>query len=284
MIGKAHEHFLKQKAEKQLIEDRKKIEEEIEKEKEKIRVLSKNVGPTRGEIGKAKGFEKKLTSKPTPTVKKKIMTFQVPSQPQTAEAEHSVYGLSDHEDVHTNQDPMLRDLWLLRSPAQLSKKIFNLKHTWRLIKRPGADSKAWRWTDRINEIFGEDATMKLLHIAEVNDGGGKKKPTPRLDNSTQKKIDWKAEIFDIEKERVEVLKEIASGQAKKTQFLTSAIEKIADNVVKEEWFKTDKKLSLHNHKAIDIFHAAIHFYILMKNSVEFILHQAVRDLETASLV
>lgn len=58
----------------------------------RIRVLSKNVGPTRGEIGKAKGFEKKLTSKPTPTVKKKIMTFQVPSQPQTAEAEHSVYG------------------------------------------------------------------------------------------------------------------------------------------------------------------------------------------------
>ncbi|KAK4017457.1 hypothetical protein OUZ56_032768 [Daphnia magna] len=40
MIGKAHEHFLKQKAEKQLIEDRKKIEEEIEKEKEKCLICT----------------------------------------------------------------------------------------------------------------------------------------------------------------------------------------------------------------------------------------------------
>ncbi|KZS00714.1 Uncharacterized protein APZ42_002880 [Daphnia magna] len=35
MIGKAHQHFLKQKAEKQLIEEKKKIEEEKEKEMEK---------------------------------------------------------------------------------------------------------------------------------------------------------------------------------------------------------------------------------------------------------
>ncbi|KAK4037992.1 hypothetical protein OUZ56_030013 [Daphnia magna] len=35
MIGKAHQHFLKQKAEKQLIEERKNIEEEKEKEMEK---------------------------------------------------------------------------------------------------------------------------------------------------------------------------------------------------------------------------------------------------------
>ncbi|KAK4025056.1 hypothetical protein OUZ56_010561 [Daphnia magna] len=325
MIGKAHQHFLKQKAEKQLIEEKKKIEEEKEKEMEKqqeetfrrsdnesqgenmpdeeaigaplpgrsiievpsrshcasrvvvdgamIRVLPKNAGPTRGDIAKARGSKRKATTKPTPTV---------PSQRQTAEAEHSIY---DHDDVHINDDPMVQEdeadesdseettvkwsvrqtallldtfqqfkpqldqpyskklkIWqkmtkaeglvaLGRTPAQLSKKIYNLKRTWRLMRRPGADSKAWRWTDRMNEIFGEDATIKLLHVAEVNDGGGKEKLPPHVDNSARKKIDWKADILVIEKERVEVLKEMVSGQAQKNAIfdrLTSAIEKIAE--------------------------------------------------------
>ncbi|KZR98299.1 Uncharacterized protein APZ42_006349, partial [Daphnia magna] len=123
----------------------------------------------------------------------------VPSQRQTAEAEHSIYELSDHDDVHINDDPMVQEdeadesdseettvkwsvrqtallldtfqqfkpqldqpyskklkIWqkmtkaeglvaLGRTPAQLSKKIYNLKRTWWLMRRPGADSKAWRW-------------------------------------------------------------------------------------------------------------------------------------------
>ncbi|KZS00514.1 Uncharacterized protein APZ42_003157 [Daphnia magna] len=83
----------------------------------------------------------------------------------------------------------------------------------------------------MNEIFGEDATIKLLHVAEVNDGGGKEKLPPHVDNSARKKIDWKADILVIEKERVEVLKEMVSGQAQKNAIfdrLTSAIEKIAE--------------------------------------------------------
>lgn len=119
-----------------------------------------------------------------------------------------------------------------KGSAQLTKKIYNLEHGWRLLKRPDADLKKWRWTDWMNEIFGNDRTIQLLHVADYNDGWAREEILPMLVNSLQKKIDQKAEILGIEKKRIHVLKEVASLKAKNKIFyrLISAIEKIADKL------------------------------------------------------
>jgi hypothetical protein len=102
-----------------------------------------------------------------------------------------------------------------RSVATLSKKIANMKKTYRLLKRPGAVSKEWKWFQRMEEIFGDDPAVKLDHVAEVNDKGpkGKKIEEPK---KKQGEKNWRRELLDIEKERVDVLKSIADSQKKKT--------------------------------------------------------------------
>jgi hypothetical protein len=67
-------------------------------------------------------------------------------------------------------------------------------------------------------------------VAEVNDKGpkGKKIVEPKKKQGEQ---NWRRELLDIEKERVDALKSIADSQKKKNNTfdrLTSAIEKIAD--------------------------------------------------------
>ncbi|KAI9559464.1 hypothetical protein GHT06_013455 [Daphnia sinensis] len=111
------------------------------------------------------------------------------------------------------------------------KEINSLKRTWRLLKRPGADSKGWRWTEKMNEIFGSDPTIQLLHVAEVNDGGSAQESRSMSENSTRGKIGWVMEMVNIEKERVQVLKEMAPGQEKNAIFdrLSFAIEKLQIN-------------------------------------------------------
>jgi hypothetical protein len=116
-----------------------------------------------------------------------------------------------------------------RSVATLSKKIANMKKTYRLLKRPGAVSKGWKWFQRMEDIFGDDPAVELDHVAEVNDKGpkGKKIVEPKKKQGEQ---NWRRELLDIEKERVDALKSIADSQKKNNTFdrLTSAIEKIAD--------------------------------------------------------
>ncbi|EFX81159.1 hypothetical protein DAPPUDRAFT_317890 [Daphnia pulex] len=95
-----------------------------------------------------------------------------------------------------------------KSCFQLSKKIDNLKKTWRKMKRPFAKANSnWRWTEKMDLIFGDDPAIELNDVAEVGDGGPKKK-APAVKNSSN----WKTQLVAIEKERVDVLKDIARSQ------------------------------------------------------------------------
>ena len=105
-----------------------------------------------------------------------------------------------------------------------------MKKTYRLLKRPGAVSKGWKWFQRMEEIFGDDPVVELDHVAEVKDKGpkGKKIVEPK---KKQGERNWRRELLDIEKERaLNALKSIAESQKKNNTLdrLTSAIEKIAD--------------------------------------------------------
>jgi hypothetical protein len=103
-----------------------------------------------------------------------------------------------------------------KSCFQLSKKIDNLKKNLRKMKRPCAKANSnWRWTKKINLIFGDDPAIELNDVAKVGDGGPIKK-APAVNNSSN----WKTELVAIEKERVDVLKDIARSQVKKLQLLT----------------------------------------------------------------
>ena len=110
-------------------------------------------------------------------------------------------------------------------PVQLSKKMDNLKKTWRRMKRPGVMANSnWRWTEKMDQLFWDDPFIELKNVAEVGDGGGGKKKSSRSSN-------WKTDLVAIEKERVDVLKDIACSQVKKTvtfDRLTSSIEKWAE--------------------------------------------------------
>ncbi len=53
-----------------------------------------------------------------------------------------------------------------KSVAILSKKIANMKITYRLLKRPGAVYKGWKWFQRMEEIFGDHPAVELAHVAE----------------------------------------------------------------------------------------------------------------------
>lgn len=64
-----------------------------------------------------------------------------------------------------------------KSAASLSKKIANMKRTYRLLSRPGASSKGWKWFKKMDDIFGNDSTVELDHVTEVDDGGLKAKKT-----------------------------------------------------------------------------------------------------------
>jgi hypothetical protein len=92
------------------------------------------------------------------------------------------------------------------------------------MKRPGVKaSQQWKWTEKMDLIFGDDPAIELKHVAEVGDGGPKKTATSSTNSSN-----WKTQLISIEKERVDVLKDIARSQVKKTETfdrLTSLIEK-----------------------------------------------------------
>ena len=113
------------------------------------------------------------------------------------------------------------------------KKIANMKRAYRLFKRPGASSKGWKWFNITDEIFGNDPTVQLDHVADVDDGGPKVKKS--ADHKVKPKVKsekhWRREIIDIEKEWVEAFKSIAESQHKKNNtfdILTSAIIKMAE--------------------------------------------------------
>jgi hypothetical protein len=50
-------------------------------------------------------------------------------------------------------------------------------------------------------IFGDGPAIKLKHVAEVGDGGPKKRATSSTNSSN-----WNKQLISIEKERVDVLK------------------------------------------------------------------------------
>jgi hypothetical protein len=62
-----------------------------------------------------------------------------------------------------------------KSIASFSKKIANMKRTYRLLKRPVAVSKGWKWFQRIEDIFGDDPAVELDHVSEMNYNGSKEK-------------------------------------------------------------------------------------------------------------
>ena len=45
-----------------------------------------------------------------------------------------------------------------------------MKGTYRLLARPGASSKGWKWFKMMDDIFGNDPTVEQDHVTEV-DGG-----------------------------------------------------------------------------------------------------------------
>ena len=70
-----------------------------------------------------------------------------------------------------------------------------------------------------------EPTVQLEHVTEIGDGGPK---TKKNVETKIKKDDWRRELIDIERERVEALKSIAESQRNKTntfEILTSAIVK-----------------------------------------------------------
>ncbi|EFX78788.1 hypothetical protein DAPPUDRAFT_320016 [Daphnia pulex] len=72
-------------------------------------------------------------------------------------------------------------------------------------------------------IFGDDPAIELKHVAGVGDRGPKETATSSTNPSN-----WKTQLISIEKEKVDVLKDIARSQVKKTETfdrLTSLIEK-----------------------------------------------------------
>jgi len=91
-----------------------------------------------------------------------------------------------------------------KSCFTLSKEIDNLKKTWQKMKRSCAKAHSnWRWTEKIDLIFGDDPAIELNDIAEVGNGGPKKK------------ANWKTQLVAIEKDGVDVLKDMACSQVKK---------------------------------------------------------------------
>ncbi|EFX66973.1 hypothetical protein DAPPUDRAFT_115860 [Daphnia pulex] len=98
-----------------------------------------------------------------------------------------------------------------KSAASLSKKIANMKRTYRLLSRPGASSKGWKWFKMIDDIFGTGlmwTTVELDHVSEVDDGGPKAKKTLE----PKRKKNCRKEFIEIEKERVGALKFLAESQ------------------------------------------------------------------------
>ena len=47
------------------------------------------------------------------------------------------------------------------------------------MKRPGVKaSQQWKWTEKMDLIFGDDPSIELKHFAEVCDGGSIRKRIP----------------------------------------------------------------------------------------------------------
>jgi hypothetical protein len=77
------------------------------------------------------------------------------------------------------------------------------------------------------DIFGNDPTVELDHVNEVDDGGLKAKKTLQ----PKSKQNCRKEFMEIEKERVEALKSLAESQRNKNKtfdILAAAIVKIEE--------------------------------------------------------
>ena len=50
-----------------------------------------------------------------------------------------------------------------------ASKMKNLKRTWSSNRRPGATKRSWQFSEQMDEIFKDEPTLTLQHVAEVGD-------------------------------------------------------------------------------------------------------------------
>jgi hypothetical protein len=67
-----------------------------------------------------------------------------------------------------------------------ASKLKNLRRTWNANRKPGATKRNWQFTEVMNNIFKDDATVTLENVAEVGDKKVKSSSEQKYRNAINK--------------------------------------------------------------------------------------------------